>query len=307
MTAFWHSALLPFIRIHRYIVPARAPSALACVHVNPLETRVIGSLVGRYAVTFLWPHQPSSGLHWRCAPESSESPICHGWSREAARGASPWLSRTASASGRWKATAAPSVRLRSQSTRGDFRKAQFRQVGGSVQYRPPAAGIAVPSSTLTPSGPCRSARRGLLLVRGPNVMQGYLGAREDGRGPADGWYNTGDNRHASDRGPGFPPHHGSPEPFQQDRRGDGPARQGGGERSMSWRERGPVFAVTRSPTRRRVNASRCSTRCRMRRWSVASPASPPRTCRRCGGPRPDQFVRVEALPYLGTESSTCAA
>jgi acyl-[acyl-carrier-protein]-phospholipid O-acyltransferase/long-chain-fatty-acid--[acyl-carrier-protein] ligase len=76
----------------------------------------------------------------------------------------------------------------------DFRAPGFRQVGakrGTIGH--PLPGIAVrivdtgTGEAVTPSEP------GLLLVRGPNVMKGYLGRPETtAEVLRDGWYNTGD-------------------------------------------------------------------------------------------------------------------
>jgi acyl-[acyl-carrier-protein]-phospholipid O-acyltransferase/long-chain-fatty-acid--[acyl-carrier-protein] ligase len=76
----------------------------------------------------------------------------------------------------------------------DFRAAQFRQVGAkrsSIGH--PLPGIAVRIVDPAAFDPVPQGQNGLLLVRGPNVMQGYLNRPEK---TADvlrqGWYNTGD-------------------------------------------------------------------------------------------------------------------
>ena len=76
----------------------------------------------------------------------------------------------------------------------DFRAAGFRQVGykrGRIGH--PLPGISVRIVNPDTQEPAAAGESGLLLVRGPNVMCGYLG-RPDKTSEAlrDGWYNTGD-------------------------------------------------------------------------------------------------------------------
>jgi acyl-[acyl-carrier-protein]-phospholipid O-acyltransferase/long-chain-fatty-acid--[acyl-carrier-protein] ligase len=76
----------------------------------------------------------------------------------------------------------------------DFRAASFRQVGakrGSIGHPLPGVGVRV----VDPDSRQALAvnQSGLLLVRGPNVMQGYLHQPEKtAEVLVDGWYNTGD-------------------------------------------------------------------------------------------------------------------
>jgi acyl-[acyl-carrier-protein]-phospholipid O-acyltransferase/long-chain-fatty-acid--[acyl-carrier-protein] ligase len=76
----------------------------------------------------------------------------------------------------------------------DFRAAYFRQVGakrGTIGHPLPGIGIRIidPESGQT----LPIDKPGLLLVRGPNIMVGYLN-RPDKTADVlkDGWYNTGD-------------------------------------------------------------------------------------------------------------------
>ena len=76
----------------------------------------------------------------------------------------------------------------------DFRAASFRQVGakrGSIGH--PLPGITVKIVDPDTQRVLGINQPGLLLVRGPNVMQGYLN-RPDKTAEVlrDGWYNTGD-------------------------------------------------------------------------------------------------------------------
>ena len=76
----------------------------------------------------------------------------------------------------------------------DFRSAGFRQVGvkrGKIGH--PLPGISVRIVDAETRQPVPLGQPGLLLVRGPNVMQGYLGRPEKtAEVLRDGWYVTGD-------------------------------------------------------------------------------------------------------------------
>ncbi len=76
----------------------------------------------------------------------------------------------------------------------DFRSAGFRQVGvkrGRIGH--PLPGISVRIVDAETRQPVPLGQPGLLLVRGPNVMQGYLGLPEKtAEVLLDGWYVTGD-------------------------------------------------------------------------------------------------------------------
>jgi acyl-[acyl-carrier-protein]-phospholipid O-acyltransferase/long-chain-fatty-acid--[acyl-carrier-protein] ligase len=76
----------------------------------------------------------------------------------------------------------------------DFRAAQFRQVGAKrASIGHPLPGISVRIVNPETFDPAPEGETGLLLVSGPNVMKGYLKRPEKTaevlRG---GWYNTGD-------------------------------------------------------------------------------------------------------------------
>ncbi|HRI12036.1 MAG TPA: AMP-binding protein [Verrucomicrobiota bacterium] len=76
----------------------------------------------------------------------------------------------------------------------DFRSTGFRQVGakaGSVGHPLPGIAVRIVDPITEVSLPVGTP--GLLLVRGPNVMQGYLGQPEPtAQVLRDGWYVTGD-------------------------------------------------------------------------------------------------------------------
>src|SRR6266851_363076 len=76
----------------------------------------------------------------------------------------------------------------------DFRAASFRQVGakrGSIGHPLPGIVLRIVDPE---TGAVQSINQsGLLLVRGPNVMRGYLNRPEKtAEVLQDGWYNTGD-------------------------------------------------------------------------------------------------------------------
>src|SRR5262249_47467596 len=76
----------------------------------------------------------------------------------------------------------------------DFRAAFFRQVGGkrgSIGH--PLPGIVLRTVDPESQAVLEANQPGLLLVRGPNVMQGYLNKPEKtAEVLRDGWYNTRD-------------------------------------------------------------------------------------------------------------------
>jgi acyl-[acyl-carrier-protein]-phospholipid O-acyltransferase/long-chain-fatty-acid--[acyl-carrier-protein] ligase len=172
-------------------------------HPNPLEARAIGALVGRYAVTFLLATPTFLQAYIRrCAPEDFGSLqfVMTGAEKLPERVAIAFEDRFGirplEAYGCTECSPAVTVNAR------DFRAAQFRQVGakrGSIGR--PLPGITVrivdpDTQQLLPLG-----QTGLLLVRGPNVMQGYLNRPEKtAEVLCDGWYNTGDIAEEDDDG-----------------------------------------------------------------------------------------------------------
>jgi acyl-[acyl-carrier-protein]-phospholipid O-acyltransferase/long-chain-fatty-acid--[acyl-carrier-protein] ligase len=76
----------------------------------------------------------------------------------------------------------------------DFRAAGFRQVGakrGKIGH--PLPGVCVRIVNPATREPLPVGEPGLLLVRGPNVMRGYLGKPgKTAEVLQDGWYTTGD-------------------------------------------------------------------------------------------------------------------
>jgi len=164
-------------------------------HPTPLEPDAIGDLVRRYAATFLLATPTFLQLYLRgCDPED------FGSLRFILAGAEKLPDRLATAfeekfglrplEGYGCTECAPAVTVNTR----DFRGPGLRQVGakrGKIGHPLPGIGIRVVDPATFEPRPTNEA--GLLLVKGPNVMKGYLG-RPDLTAQAfqDGWYVTGD-------------------------------------------------------------------------------------------------------------------
>jgi acyl-[acyl-carrier-protein]-phospholipid O-acyltransferase/long-chain-fatty-acid--[acyl-carrier-protein] ligase len=164
-------------------------------HPNPFDARTIGALVAQHAVTFLLA-TPTFLQNYirRCDAQQ------FGSLRLVLVGAEKLQERTAQAfedkfgirplEAYGCTECAPAVTVNTR----DFRAAGFRQVGakrGKIGHALPGISIRIvdPESfaPLPPGTP------GLMLVRGPNVMKGYLGRpAETAKAIRDGWYVTGD-------------------------------------------------------------------------------------------------------------------
>ena len=164
-------------------------------HVSPLDAQVIGALVSKYSVTMLL-STPTflNSYARRCPPEA------FGSLRIVMAGAEKLADRVAQSfedhfgirplEGYGCTECSPVVAVNTY----DFRAAYFRQIGakrGTIGHPLPGVGIRIidteSGEVLPPDKP------GLLLVRGPNVMVGYLNRPEKTADVLkDGWYNTGD-------------------------------------------------------------------------------------------------------------------
>jgi acyl-[acyl-carrier-protein]-phospholipid O-acyltransferase/long-chain-fatty-acid--[acyl-carrier-protein] ligase len=167
----------------------------AVYHPNPLDAKTIGPLVNDYAATFLLATPTFLQLYLRgCAPED------FGSLRVVMTGAEKLPDRLAAAfeehfgirplEGYGCTECAPAVAVNTH----DFRSAGFRQVGGKRgKIGHPLAGVSVRIVDPDTRAPQPMGQPGLMLVRGPNVMQGYLGKPEKTAEVLhDGWYTTGD-------------------------------------------------------------------------------------------------------------------
>jgi len=195
--------ILPFFHSFGFTVTLMLPAVegLGVVyHVSPLDSRAIGALVEQFRVTFLLSTPTFLQAYIRrCTPDQ------FGSLGYVLVGAEKLPERVALAfedtfglrplEGYGATECSPVVAVNAP----DFRGPGFRQVGGKRGHiGHPLPGISVRivdaealergETVLVPAG-----QPGMLLVRGPNVMQGYLNRPEK---TADalrgGWYVTGD-------------------------------------------------------------------------------------------------------------------
>jgi acyl-[acyl-carrier-protein]-phospholipid O-acyltransferase/long-chain-fatty-acid--[acyl-carrier-protein] ligase len=270
-------------------------------HPNPLDSRVIGALVNKYAVTMLVATPTFLNAYTRrCTPEE------FGSLRFVMAGAEKLPDRISIAfedhfgirplEGYGCTECSPVVAVNTS----DFRAASFRQVGakrGTIGH--PLPGITVKIVDPDSQQPVAVNESGLLLVRGPNVMLGYLNnPQKTADVLCDGWYNTGDIAtvdedgflRITDRlsrfskiGGEMVPHIKVEEKLQELAEA---AEQ--------------VFVVTAVPDEKKgerliVLHTLPEARLEEVLERFAKSDLPP-----LWRPRPDQFVHVETLPYLGT-------
>jgi acyl-[acyl-carrier-protein]-phospholipid O-acyltransferase/long-chain-fatty-acid--[acyl-carrier-protein] ligase len=164
-------------------------------HTSPLEAQKIGALVRKHAVTFLLTTPTFLQTYSeRCSPED------FGSIRYVLAGAEKLPERVAKAfeerfgirpfEGYGCTECSPAVAVNTQ----DFRAPGFYQTGakqGRIGHPLPGVSVrVVDPDTFAPLG---TGEPGLFVVRGPNVMKGYLGRPDlTSQVLRDGWYNTGD-------------------------------------------------------------------------------------------------------------------
>ncbi|TAK94757.1 MAG: hypothetical protein EPO07_16220 [Verrucomicrobia bacterium] len=149
-------------------------------HPNPLDAKTIGHLVREHRITFLLATPTFLQLYMRgCTPEQ------FGSVRHVAVAAEKLPDRLATAfeeqfgirpfEAYGCTECSPAVTVNSQ----DFRAAGFRQVAGKRgKIGHPLPGVCVRIIDPVTREPVTLGQPGLLLVRGPNVMRGYLGKPE---------------------------------------------------------------------------------------------------------------------------------
>ncbi|HLP76600.1 MAG TPA: AMP-binding protein, partial [Candidatus Paceibacterota bacterium] len=190
--------ILPFFHSFGFMGTLALPAALGVgvvYHPNPLDGKTIGQLVRDHGVTFLLATPTFLQIYMRgCAADD------FGSLRVVMTGAEKLPDRLSAAfeeqfgirplEGYGCTECAPAVAVNTL----DFRSAGFRQVGGKRgKIGHPLPGISVRIVDPQTMEPVPFGQSGLMLVSGPNVMQGYLGRPEKtAEVLRDGWYVTGD-------------------------------------------------------------------------------------------------------------------
>ncbi|MGA9885679.1 MAG: acyl-[ACP]--phospholipid O-acyltransferase [Candidatus Acidiferrales bacterium] len=190
--------VLPFFHSFGFTVTLWLPAVLGVsvvYHPSPLDLAAVGELVRDYLVTFLMATPTFLQAYLRrCLPED------FGSLRFVIAGAEKLPERLAVAfedrfgirplEGYGATECSPVVAVNTR----DFRAPGFRQVGakrGRIGHPLPGVTVRIVDPETREPAPLGTA--GLLLVKGPNVMQGYLGKPEKtAEVLQDGWYATGD-------------------------------------------------------------------------------------------------------------------
>jgi len=296
--------ILPFFHSFGFTGTLCLPAASgigAVFHPSPLDSRAIGALVGQHSVTMLLATPTFLNAYTRrCTPED------FGSLRIVMAGAEKLPDRISIAfedqfgirplEGYGCTECSPVVAVNTP----DFRAAQFRQVGakrGTIGH--PLPGIAI--RIVDPeTGDLRGVgESGLLLVRGPNIMRGYLNRPEKtAEVLKDGWYNTGDIAtvdedgflRITDRlsrfskiGGEMVPHIKVEEKLQ--------------EIAQASEQ---VFAVTAIPDEKKGERLIVLTTLSEENLAATLEGFAKTDLPALWKPRADHFVRIEALPYLGT-------
>ncbi len=296
--------ILPFFHSFGFTGTLCLPAASgigAVFHPSPLDSRAIGALVSQHSVTMLLATPTFLNAYTRrCTAED------FGSLRIVMAGAEKLPDRISIAfedqfgirplEGYGCTECSPVVAVNTL----DFRAAQFRQVGakrGTIGH--PLPGIAI--RIVDPeTGELRGVGEpGLLLVRGPNIMQGYLNRPEKtAEVLKDGWYNTGDIAtvdedgflRITDRlsrfskiGGEMVPHIKVEEKLQ--------------EIAQATEQ---VFAVTSVPDEKKGERLIVLTTLSEEDLSATLNAFAKVELPALWKPRPDNFLRIETLPYLGT-------
>jgi acyl-[acyl-carrier-protein]-phospholipid O-acyltransferase/long-chain-fatty-acid--[acyl-carrier-protein] ligase len=190
--------ILPFFHSFGFTATLTAPAVMGigvAFHPNPLDAKPIGELVRRYSLTYLMATPTFLQIYLRSCDPSDFGSLRSVMA--SAEKLPDWLANAFEEKfglrpmeGYGCTECSPVVTC---STR-DFRAAGFRQAGsrhGSIGR--PLPGVSVRIVSPDNGQPMSLGQSGLLLVRGPNVMRGYLGQPEKtAEVLRDGWYVTGD-------------------------------------------------------------------------------------------------------------------
>lgn len=191
--------ILPFFHAFGYTVTIWLPAVLgvgAVYYPNPLDAKAIGDLVEKYKVTFMiaTPTFLQSYVR-RCAPEQFRS------LQYVIAGAEKLTDRQALAfeklfdirplEGYGCTECAPVVAVNTRDYRSSGIRRQIGIKRGRIGH--PLPGVSVRIVNPDTMQPVPLGESGLLVVKGPNIMLGYFG-RPDKTAEVlrDGWYNTGD-------------------------------------------------------------------------------------------------------------------
>src|ERR1700691_1533388 len=198
--------VLPFFHSFGFTVTLWLPAALGVsviYHPSPLDLAAISEIVRDYRVTFLL-STPTflQAYARRCSPEDfgSLEYVVVGAEKLPERLALAFEDRFGirPLEGYGATECSPVVSVNTH----DFRAPGFRQVGakrGRIGH--PLPGVSVRIVDPDTREPVAAGTPGLLLVRGPNVMLGYLGkAEKTAEVLQDGWYVTGDIAEADAHG-----------------------------------------------------------------------------------------------------------
>jgi acyl-[acyl-carrier-protein]-phospholipid O-acyltransferase/long-chain-fatty-acid--[acyl-carrier-protein] ligase len=190
--------ILPFFHSFGFTVGLWLPAVHGIgvvFHPNPLDAGSISELVSKYSVTFLIATPTFLQAYMRRA-----SPEHFGSLQYVLVGAEKLPERTALAfedtfgirplEGYGCTECSPVVAVNGR----DFRAPGFRQVAarrGTIGH--PLPGVSVRIVDPETREPLPLNKPGMLLVKGPNIMKGYLGRPEKtAEVLQDGWYTTGD-------------------------------------------------------------------------------------------------------------------
>jgi len=194
--------VLPFFHSFGFTVTLWLPAVLGIsvvFHPSPLDLTAVGELVRDYRVTFLLATPTFLQAYMRrCSPEDfgSLQYVVVGAEKLPERLALEFEERFGirPLEGYGATECSPVVSVNTR----DFRGPGFRQVGAKLgRIGHPLPGVSVriidPDTDPDTGTPFPFDKPGMLLVRGPNVMSGYLGNPEKTAEVLhDGWYVTGD-------------------------------------------------------------------------------------------------------------------